>query len=331
MSELLHVSFNQDSTCFVCGYENGFAVYNCDPLGKRFSRLQTAKSGIGIAEMLFRSNMFALVGGGTVPKYDKDKVMIWDDFKSKCIAELQFKDLVTGVRLQRDYILIITLNKTFLYTLEELKLEASFDSSPNLLGIAALTTKDKPMAALPGPDVGSVIIYNILLKKHHIISAHTNALAAIALSSDGMRLATASERGTLIRIWNTQDGTLVKEFRRGLEVVTITSLTFDLDTTRLAVCSGKGTIHIFSLIENSDYNRKSSFAYISDYLPSYFSSEWSSVSFEVPTNSICTFSTTSVDTIYVVTPDAKFLKYIYDVQTGVGNCENTFDIKLDTL
>jgi WD40 repeat protein len=38
------------------------------------------------------------------------------------------------------------------------------------------------------------------------ISAHNGSLASICLSIDGKRLATASEKGTLVRVWNTADG-----------------------------------------------------------------------------------------------------------------------------
>lgn len=38
------------------------------------------------------------------------------------------------------------------------------------------------------------------------ISAHTSAIAQLALSLDGRVLATASKQGTLIRLWNTADG-----------------------------------------------------------------------------------------------------------------------------
>ena len=49
-----------------------------------------------------------------------------------------------------------------------------------------------------------VELYDV--RRTKFIQAHTSALACIALSQDGRLLATASERGTLVRVHSTHDG-----------------------------------------------------------------------------------------------------------------------------
>ena len=46
--------------------------------------------GIGIVEMLKKTNILALVGGGRLPKYSKNKITIWDDHQGKIISQIRF-------------------------------------------------------------------------------------------------------------------------------------------------------------------------------------------------------------------------------------------------
>ena len=63
---MLYGSFNQDSTCFSIWTQKGFKTYSLYPLNDVYQR--ELDGGIGIVEMLYKSNILALVGGGKCPK-----------------------------------------------------------------------------------------------------------------------------------------------------------------------------------------------------------------------------------------------------------------------
>jgi hypothetical protein len=67
------------------------------------------------------------------------------------------------------------------------------------------------------------------------------------LSADGQLLATASEQGTLIRVYSTSNCTKVAELRRGVDPAYIFSIAISPNSSMLAVTSDKSTLHVFDL------------------------------------------------------------------------------------
>ena len=83
-----------------------------------------------------------------------------------------------------------------------------------------------------------------------IIAAHTTALTVLSLPPSGRILATTSSRGTLVRIWDSFTGKLVREFRRGSDKADIYGVAFRPDERELCVWSDKGTVHVFALVSS---------------------------------------------------------------------------------
>eukprot|EP01104_Vermistella_antarctica_P016841 TRINITY_DN5842_c0_g1_i1.p1 TRINITY_DN5842_c0_g1~~TRINITY_DN5842_c0_g1_i1.p1 ORF type:complete len:363 (-),score=82.25 TRINITY_DN5842_c0_g1_i1:66-1154(-) len=337
-NDLLHVSFNQDYRCFACGTESGFTIFNSDPLKERFKR--DFGGGIGIVEMLFRCNILAIVGGGRNPRYPPNKVMIWDDYQNKCIAELEFRSEVKGLKLRRDRIVVVLEKKVYVYNFADLQLVDQIETSYNPKGLCALSPDaNNTVLACPGEKPGHVHVELYDKKVTQVIQAHSNALTQIALNLEGTLLATASDKGTLIRVFNTSTAQQLREFRRGADRAEIYSIAFNPTSSFLCVSSDKSTIHIYAIdkIDGHDQNpqgappdqqqqgllpgdepsnRQSSFSFMKNVLPGYFGSLWSFAQFRVPeSRCICTFGSDK-NSVIVVCADGSFFRYVFDPIKG---------------
>ena len=96
------------------------------------------------------------------------------------------------------------------------------------------------------------------------------------VSQDGQFLVTASDKGTLLRVFNTIDGSQVKELRRGADQAAIVDVNIDPSNKYLCCSSDKGTIHIFSM-DDEQKNKASKLSV----LGGYFSSTWGFTVFRV--------------------------------------------------
>lgn len=64
-------------------------------------------------------------------------------------------------------------------------------------------------------------------------------------------MASASDKGTLIRLFSTESGAPIQEVRRGTDKAEIYSIAFDRQSKWIACSSDKGTIHIFTVAKGS--------------------------------------------------------------------------------
>ena len=121
-----------------------------------------------------------------------------------------------------------------------------------------------------GQERGVINIDLFDIQRQVITRAHESELMALALNYDGSLVASASEKGTLIRVFSTSSGMVAKshdlriltlefckgemlhELRRGAERAIIHSICFNSASAYLACSSDKGTIHVFSLLEDEE-------------------------------------------------------------------------------
>ena len=250
--KILYLSFNQDASCFAVGTETGFKIYSSYPLNHCYER--NLNGGIGIIEMLYKSNILGLVGGGTYPKFSKNKLIIWDDMQCKEISELKFSSNVLNIKLKKDKIFSICENKIFIFNFQTYQNIDIIETKDNPKGLIAISYSPNvnilayPILNNKESQKGKVKIKNYDDNGKEIeITAHENLISYILINNEGTILATASERGTIIRTFRCIDGLVLQEFKRGNEKADINYLCFDNLGIFLAATSDRGTIHIWSM------------------------------------------------------------------------------------
>jgi len=83
-----------------------------------------------------------------------------------------------------------------------------------------------------------------------VIAAHQTPISFLTLNRDSSLLATMSEQGTLIRLFNSETGDKVSELRRGSESACIQHLAFEWEKGDFITCSSdRETIHVFKCPE----------------------------------------------------------------------------------
>ncbi|KAI9660247.1 MAG: autophagy protein [Alyxoria varia] len=258
-------AFNQDHSHLAVGTTKGFRIYYTDPFSKAY---ETHEGDITLLEMLFSTSLVALV-------MSPRRLVITNTKRNSTICELTFPQTVLGVRLNRKRLVVVLEDQIFLYDISNMKLAHTIDTSANPHGVCALSpASDRCYVAYPlpqrvapssftppshvppnspnlSPTSGHVLIFDaISLQAVNVIEAHRAPLSYITMDSSGTHLATASDKGTIIRVFSVPDGRKLAQFRRGSMPARIFSMAFNATSTLLCVSSGTETIHIFKLSDS---------------------------------------------------------------------------------
>ncbi|RMJ28506.1 hypothetical protein PHISP_00633 [Aspergillus sp. HF37] len=256
------VTFNQDYSYLAVATSKGFRIFTTEPFAKSY---ETKDGNIAIIEMLFSTSLVALI-------LSPRRLQITNTKRQSTICELTFPTTVLAVKLNRKRLVIVQEDRIYLYDIQTMKLLYTIESSPNPSAICSLSPSsdncylvyplpqkappapfNPPAHAPPGtthisPTSGEVLIFDTLkLEAINVVEAHRSPLACIALNGDGTLLATASDKGTIIRVFSVPDGHKLYQFRRGSMPSRIYSMSFNTTSTLLCVSSSTETVHVFKL------------------------------------------------------------------------------------
>ena len=256
------VTFNQDYSHLAVGTSHGFRIFTTDPFAKCY---ESKDGNIAIMEMLFSTSLVALI-------LEPRRLQIKNTKRESTICELTFPTTVLAVRLNRKRLVIVLEDQIYLYDIQTMKLMYTIETSPNPMAICALSPSSEncylayplpqkaaaasfappshapPNSAHMSPTTGGVLLFDAMkLEAINVVEAHKSPLSCMIMNNDGTVLATASDKGTIIRVFSIPDGRKMYQFRRGSMPSRIFSMSFNITTTLLCVSSATETIHIFKL------------------------------------------------------------------------------------
>lgn len=265
---ILYIGYNYNSSYFMIGTDIGFQVHQTYPLALKFSRI--LNGGIGLVQNLNKSNIFCLVGGGVSPKYAPNKLLIWDDKQNKEIYEFRFNSFVLNCFIKQKYIFVFCKDTINIISVQAMKTVEIILTIDNPDGIGTISSNvDKYILSWPDLAKGNIAIKdfselksssvvlsansldkNSIFKQKLIFKAHKSDIVFLKLNSEGNRLASASQRGNIIRIFDTIKGCVLQELKRGTGDAKIYSINFSFDNNFMALTSDHGTAHIFVINKN---------------------------------------------------------------------------------
>lgn len=118
---------------------------------------------------------------------------------------------------------------------------------------AAPATSPQPSHAPPAgthvpPTSGDVLLFDASkLEAVNVVTAHKTPLCTVTINNTGTLLATASDKGTIIRVFSIPKADKLYQFRRGSIPSRIYSMSFNVTSSLLCVSSSTDTVHIFKL------------------------------------------------------------------------------------
>ncbi|KAJ3042734.1 autophagy protein [Rhizophlyctis rosea] len=207
--------------------------------------------------MLFCTSLVALVGAGEQPAFSPRRLQITNTKRQSTICELTFVTAILAVKLNRKRLVVILEEHIYIYDISNMKLLHTLDTSPNPNALCALSPSSENCFLAYPPNTsgsaGELLIFDAInLQAVNIIQAHKSPLSSINFNYDGTMVATASDKGTVIRVFSVPTGQKLYQFRRGTYPARIFSVSFNLANTLLSVSSDTDTVHIFKLLTEQE-------------------------------------------------------------------------------
>ena len=280
-NKINYVGFSYDCSYFCLGTDIGFQVYQTESFSLLISKI--LNGGIGVVKILDKSNIFCLVGGGKNPRFSPNVLIIWDDKKDEVTNEYRCDSFIINCYIKQNFIFIICSDNIILLKTKNFELIEKINTINNPKGIFSVCNEPKKNLLAFPDNKGNIIIKfldNIFKENKEKIKekenkkdnnkiikkAHKGNINILCFNFSGTKLASTSDRGTIIRIFNVESGGLITELRRGTSDANIYSLCFSFNDNFLGLTSDHSSCHIFDLQNKKMKQKESNKGYVMNYI-----------------------------------------------------------------
>lgn len=250
--------FNQDSTRLSLGTHEGYKIIKCSPDLKSITSCEDESTSI--IQLYYNTGLIAHVGGGDDASSSQRCMKITNVRTQKEIIRMSYTKKIVAIRINRKFLVLATDDNIRIYDMASMKLQHTISSPPsNPNGVLALATCHivsegdqacRHLLCYPkSNEKGDLFVYDVENQRLlYNLEAHTSPVACATFNNTGSLLATASDKGTVIKVFSTSDRTKLFELRRGVATrAHIISMNFCAKSEFLAVSSDKASVHVFKL------------------------------------------------------------------------------------
>lgn len=182
-----------------------------------------------------------------VPVQSPKKVEIWDLQLQELVAEFHFQQPVLGIRLNEFRLVVCTQVMVACFRSTDWKLCDQIETDDNIHGAVDIPVEGMDILVCPGLQSGYLHVERYKERTSQTFWACYSPLACMKLCYDGSLVATSSDHGTIVRVFDTWTQTLLHQCRRGSWSASIVSLSFDPTLHLLACVTLEGSIHVWDL------------------------------------------------------------------------------------
>ncbi|XP_035916104.1 WD repeat domain phosphoinositide-interacting protein 2-like isoform X4 [Anopheles stephensi] len=238
------ISFNQDYTSLSVVSRTGYRLFSLASVDRVDEIFCSHDEDTKIAERLFSSSLVAVVTAS-----EPNKLKVCHFKKGAEICNYGYPSEILSVKLNRSRLVVCLVDSIYIHNIRDMRLLHSIKNmAPNPAGLCTLSLLSH-LAYPVSTECGELQIFDAANQMRRLkLKAHDSPLSALNFSYNGVLLATASEKGTVIRVFCVKNGQKVHEFRRGVKRhVSIGSLNFSTCASFVVVSSNTETVHIFRI------------------------------------------------------------------------------------